>query len=332
MTKRWMLAQGARGWAGLALAAAMMASLGGPAGAAGGGGGGEMPSAPSQSAPSYDPAEEYRQGLAALQAGQLADAKRRFDHVLAVAPRDANANYLAGAARTGLKDLKGAVRYFEKALKYDDNLILAHQDYGVTLAALGQKDKAQAELDALKAKAAACGDGCAQAADLKSAIAAIGAQLGGGPQSRLDRGLLERGLLKRGGARSSLLFASDQSGDQAYLAAVALINDHRYEEAIASLHRAERAFGPHPDILTYLGFANRKLKRYAGAEAYYRQALAIAPHHRGALEYYGELMVERGDLVGARQNLALLDQSCAFGCYEAEELRRWIASGHGLSS
>ena len=135
-----------------------------------------------------------------------------------------------------------------------------------------------------------------------------------------------------GAARSSLLFASDRSGDQAYLAAVALINDHRYEEAIASLHRAERAFGPHPDILTYLGFANRKLKRYAEAEAYYRQALAIAPHHRGALEYYGELMVERGDTAGARQNLALLDQVCTFGCYEAEELRRWIASGHGLSS
>ena len=323
MTKRWMLTQGARGWAGVVLAAAMVASLGGAAGAAGGGGGGGMPSTPSESAPSYDPAEEYRQGLAALQAGKFADAKRNFDHVLAVAPRDANANYLAGASRAGLKDLKGALRYFEKAIKYDGNLILAHRDYGVTLAQLGQKDKAQAELDALKAKAAACGEGCAQAADLNAAIAMIGAQLSGGPQSRLD---------SKGADRSSLLFASDHSGDQAYLAAVALINDHRYEEAIASLRRAERAFGPHPDILTYLGFANRKLKRYAEAEAYYRQALAIAPHHRGALEYYGELMVERGDTAGARQNLALLDQVCTFGCYEAEELRRWIASGHGLSS
>jgi len=127
MTKRWMLTQGARGWAGVALAAAMMASLAGPAGAAGGGGGGGMPSMPSESAPSYDPAEEYRQGLAALQAGKFADAKRNFDHVLAAAPRDANANYLAGAARAGLKDLKGALRFFEKAIKYDDSLILAHQ-------------------------------------------------------------------------------------------------------------------------------------------------------------------------------------------------------------
>ena len=329
MAKRWVLAQRGRGWAAVALAAAMVASLAGPAGAAGGGGGGGMPSMPSESAPSYDPAEEYRQGLAALQAGKFADAKRNFDHVLAVAPRDANANYLAGAARAGLKDLKGALRFFEKAIKYDDSLILAHQSYGLALAQLGQKDKAQAELDALNAKATACGESCAQAADLKAAIAAIGAALSGGAQSRLERGRLERGA---GAARSSLLFASDRSGDQAYLAAVALINDHRYEAAIASLHRAERAFGPHPDILTYLGFANRKLKRYAEAEAYYRQALAIAPHHRGALEYYGELMVERGDTAGARQNLALLDQVCTFGCYEAEELRRWIASGHGLSS
>ena len=30
--------------------------------------------------------------------------------------------------------------------------------------------------------------------------------------------------------------------------------------------------GPHPDVLTYLGFANRKLKHYDAAEAYYREA------------------------------------------------------------
>ena len=34
------------------------------------------------------------------------------------------------------------------------------------------------------------------------------------------------------------------------------------------------AFGAHPDILTYLGFANRKLGRFDVAEDYYRQALA----------------------------------------------------------
>lgn len=287
--------------------------------AAGGGGMGGFSSMPSVSAPAYDAAAEYRSGVAALGENRFADAKRNFDHVLEMDPKNANANYLAGVARVGLKDDKGALRCFEKAIKYDDTLIQAHKAYGVTLAALGQKDKAQAELDALKARAASCGDGCAQAADLRDAISAITSQLGSGPQARLD-------------TAPGLIFASAEQGDKAYLEAVGLINEHRYEDAIQSLLRAEKTFGPHPDILTYLGFANRKLKRYEIAERYYLAALRIAPHHRGATEYYGELMVERGDLAGAREKLAMLDRTCSFGCYEAEELRRWIALGHGSSS
>jgi len=286
--------------------------------AAGGGGMGGMPSMPSESAPSYDAAAEFRAGIAALGENRFKDAKQNFDHVLVMATKDPNANYYAGMARLGLKDNKGAVRFFEKAIKYDDNMIQAHKQYGIALAALGQKDKAQAELDALKARATQCGDSCPQAADLKDAIAAITSQMGT-PQARID-------------TAPSLIFASAQGGDQAYLEAVSLINEHRYEDAIASLHRAEMAFGPHPDVLTYLGFANRKLKRYDVAEHYYLAALRLAPNHRGATEYYGELMVERGDLAGARAKLAVLDRTCSFGCYEAEELRRWIESGHGSTS
>jgi tetratricopeptide (TPR) repeat protein len=273
---------------------------------------------PSESAPTYDAAAEYRDGVKALDEKRFKDAKTNFDHVLAMDSKNANANYLGGMARLGLNDNKGAARYFEKAIKYDNDLIAAHKQYGVALAALGQKDKAQAELDALKARATQCGESCPQAADLKDAIAAITTQLGT-PQARID-------------TVPSLIFASAQTGDHAYLEAVALINEHRYEDAIASLHRAEKAFGPHPDVLTYLGFANRKLKRYDVAESYYLAALRLAPNHRGATEYYGELMVERGDLAGARAKLAALDRTCSFGCYEAEELRRWIESGHGSTS
>jgi Flp pilus assembly protein TadD len=125
-----------------------------------------------------------------------------------------------------------------------------------------------------------------------------------------------------------LLFASAGGGDRAYLDAVSLINDHRYEAAIASLEAAKAAFGPHPDILTYLGFANRKLGRFEIAESYYKAALAASPGHRAASEYYGELMVERGDKAGARRMLASLETSCTFGCAEADELHRWIDAGH----
>src|SRR5437763_1360578 len=109
-----------------------------------------------------------------------------------------------------------------------------------------------------------------------------------------------------------LLFASAKAGDTAYLLAVSLINEHRYQDAIDALQRARTTFGAHPDVLTYLGFANRKLGRYDVAISYYRQALAAAPNHKGATEYYGELLVERGDMVGAKRMLTKLDNSCTF--------------------
>ncbi|MBA3896998.1 MAG: hypothetical protein H0X36_07655, partial [Sphingomonadaceae bacterium] len=212
-------------WSALLAGGALAITLASPAGASGGGGGGaDFGGAPSQSAPQYDPAAEYRAGISALGANRFIDAKRNFDHVLAAAPRDANANYLAGLARSGLKDNKGALHFYEKAVKYDDSLIQAHKQYGVALAATGQRDRARAELDALKARSAQCGASCAQAADLNDAIAAITTALGAAPQAMID-------------AAPGLLFASSVHGDQAYLEAVGLINEHRYEAAIESLTR-----------------------------------------------------------------------------------------------
>lgn len=286
----------------------------------GGGGGNNMPnSAPSMSARSYDPTAEYKKGVAALQAQQYKDADRAFGRVLQSMPRDANSNYMAGLARAGLGELKDARKYFEKAAKYENDLIPAHQELAIAWARLGEPDKAKAVLDDLKLRAAACADACPQAADLKAAIPAVEAALGAPPTSRIE-------------TQTDGLFASDDRGDQAYLQAVSLINEKRYEEAIAALNDSARAFGPHPDILTYLGFVNRKMGRYAIAEDYYRQALAAAPDHLGATEYYGELMVERGDVAGARRMLARLDNVCRFGCAQADELRRWIAAAKPRSS
>jgi tetratricopeptide (TPR) repeat protein len=287
--------------------------------AAGGGGGGGGGSFPSGSAPQYDPVAEYAKGTAALQAKDFKAAKRAFDHVLTAAPRDANTNYLAGLARQGLGDWKGAKKFLEKATRIDPNMTSAWRELGVTYAKMGDKPNAEATLATLQGKATACAEACPTAAELKIAIDAVNAALSGAPTASLATG-------------QSLLFASAAKGDALYLDAVALINEHRYEDAITTLKSTQAGFGPHPDILTYLGFANRKLKRFDVAESYYLAALAIAPNHRGATEYYGELMVERGDLAGAKLKLAALDTQCQFGCAEAEELRRWIAAGHSPHS
>jgi tetratricopeptide (TPR) repeat protein len=280
-------------------------------GSGGGGGGGSV--TPSIEAPRYDPVVEYRNGIADLQAGKFKEADRDFDHVLSVAPTNPDALYLQGLAKSGHGDLKGAQRDYEKSLKYDPKQIGARRELAVTLAKLGQADKAKAELDTLKTQAAACGDICPDAADLKAAIGAVDAALS-----------------PSGGASvkpASLLLGDPASGDHSYVEAVRLINDGRYTDALVALRQAQQVFGPHPDVLTYIGYTYRKLHQYDQAERYYRQALAIAPHHVGATEYYGELMVERGDLAGARQMLARLEDACSFSCVETEDLRRWIEKG-----
>jgi tetratricopeptide (TPR) repeat protein len=309
------------------LLAASGLALSAPAIAAGGGGGGGMPQSPGASAPQYDPAAEYRAGIAALEAKDFKKAKTSFDRVLAVAATDANVQYLAGVARTGLGDLKAARRYYAKAAKLDSTMVPAWRDLGLTDASLGDSAKAQDALAAIRTQRGACAETCAKAADLKDAEAAVAAALasGGTPAAAPSPSAM---AVPAGG----LLLASTGFGDSQYLDAVALINERRYAAAITALEAARQVFGPHPDILTYLGFANRKLGRFAIAEGYYRAALAAAPGHRGATEYFGELMVERRDLAGARRMLASLDSQCRFGCTEAEELRAWIAAGRSPHS
>lgn len=271
------------------------------------GGGGSLPSA---SAPQYDPAAEYRSGIEALKSEDFKAAEKHFTRVVGAAPRDANSHYLLGLARAGNNKDKAAAKSFEKAVKLDPDLVRAAQQLGVSYARIGEREKAAATLADLKHRQTACG-ACAQAADLAAAVAAVEAAIGGGPQASADRA-------------PSLLFASAEAGDGRYLDAVALINEGRYVDAIEAFKLAQQSFGPHPDVLTYLGFANRKLGRYDIAEGYYKAALAAAPGHKGATEYYGELKVERGDLEGAEQLLARLDALCGFGCAEAEELRHWV--------
>lgn len=279
----------------------------------GGGGGGSMPSS---SAPQYDPAVEYRSGIAALQEQRWKDAERAFGRVLEVAPKDANTNLLMALSKLGRDDAKGARGYLEKAIKYDPDLLAAHIKSGGVYAKLGDTAKAQAQLDWLQAKSAACAGTCADAKTIDDGLTEVKAAIAAGKQARID-------------AAGLPAFASSADGDQAYIAAVSLLNERRYDDAIAALKVSQRAFGPHPDLLTYLGFANRKLKHYGLAEQYYKDALAIAPHHLGAIEYYGEMLLERGDVTGARRMLARLDSICTFGCAQSDELRRWIDRGPG---
>lgn len=278
--------------------------------AAGSGGGGGSSAAPSASAPSYDPAVEYRKGVEALKANDFKAAERAFQRVVDVAAKDANSRYLLGVAKAGRGDVAGARKAYARAVKLDENLIEARRDLALAAFKLGDSAAAQAELAKLKAQLTECAQTCAANARLQSAVSAVETEMAGNAAATPAP------------TPSSLL--TPETGDKAYLTAVSLINEHRYPEALEALSDAARVFSAHPDILTYQGFVNRKLGQLDRAQEYYQQALAIAPNHRGALEYFGELKIERGDLPGARALLARLDSVCTFGCAEADELRSWI--------
>jgi tetratricopeptide (TPR) repeat protein len=304
--------------AGFGLVAFPLSSL---AMGSGGMGGGGMPSGGGMSAPQepqYDPVQEYQRGTADLQAAKYKDAIRDFQHVIDVTPKAADAWLMLGESRSGAGDEKGAEKAYERSVKLDATSIAAHRELALSLIKLKQNDKAGAELAALQARSTTCAGTCSDAADLKAAIDAIQAAMAppaaGPPAAALD-------------APSHLSLATPEAGDGAYVRAVSLINEQRWDDALTSLGQAAAALGPHPDILTYQGYVWRHKGDWAKAEGFYRQALAIDPNHRGATEYYGELKVLKGDMAGARALLARLDSACTFGCAEAEELRLWIDHG-----
>ena len=286
---------------------------------------------PRASAPAYDPTQDYRNGLQALQEKNYREADRLLTKVVGAVPADSLLLTQLGLAKAGRDDLRGARSAYERAVRSDGKNIDARRELALTLIKLrGQtaarntreletlKTRAQAELDALKSQAQACGSACADAGRLQASVAAVEAAMAAPPSAGATL------------SDPSLLFASVEAGESAYFTAVSLINEKRYGEAIAALETSRKAFGPHPDVLTYLGFAHRKIGKVDEAEGFYQSALKVAPDHRQAMEYYGELKVEQGDLAGARALLARLEAVCVFGCAQAEELRRWVEAGRPL--
>ena len=99
------------------------------------------------------------------------------------------------------------------------------------------------------------------------------------------------------------------------------IKNKKYDAAINTLLAANQPSSA--DWNNLLGFAQRKKSPpdLNAAEFYYQAALKIDPKHKGALEYYGELLLMKNDLPGAEQMLARLDKVCFFSCEEYRDLK-----------
>ena len=75
-----------------------------------------------------------------------------------------------------------------------------------------------------------------------------------------------------------------------------------------------------------MGYSHRKAKTpdLEAAERYYNEALRIDPKHRGALEYSGEMYLQKGDLAKAEERLATLDKVCRLPCNEYTDLKKAV--------
>ena len=99
-----------------------------------------------------------------------------------------------------------------------------------------------------------------------------------------------------------------------------LIKADKCDEAIPLLKNVVAGNARDADALNYLGFCHRKTGMLKESLAYYEQALAVNPKHKGAHEYLGELYLRMGDLPKAEGQLAILKGLCPSGCEELEDL------------
>jgi CheY-like chemotaxis protein len=104
-----------------------------------------------------------------------------------------------------------------------------------------------------------------------------------------------------------------------------LIKADKCEEAIPLLKGVVADNPKDADALNFLGFCHRKTGKLKESLAYYEQALAVNPTHKGAHEYLGELYLRMGDLPKAEGQLKILQGLCPSGCEELEDLEADIA-------
>ena len=111
-----------------------------------------------------------------------------------------------------------------------------------------------------------------------------------------------------------------------YELGVKAVRAGNYAAALPLLQKVVGKNAGDADAWNYIGYSQRKLKRFDQALIAYKKALAIKPDHRGANEYIGELYLETGKPAKARERLKVLDSACFFGCEEYDELKAAIAA------
>jgi tetratricopeptide (TPR) repeat protein len=113
---------------------------------------------------------------------------------------------------------------------------------------------------------------------------------------------------------------SDLEFLKGYRAAYATIYRAKdYERGIAKLKSL--GHDDHPDVANLIGFSSRKLGRYDDAKLWYERALKADPRHARTWSYYGMWHAEQGNLLKARDHLAMVESICGRTCKDYTDLK-----------
>lgn len=115
---------------------------------------------------------------------------------------------------------------------------------------------------------------------------------------------------------------AEMPSNEAFYAGYWLAKSGRYEEA---LHYLNEASASDERVLTYIGFATRKLGNVDGALSFYARALSLNPDYAVARAYLGDAYLTKGEPVKAKNELAEIGRRCGTSCAEYAELAAHIA-------
>jgi tetratricopeptide (TPR) repeat protein len=113
----------------------------------------------------------------------------------------------------------------------------------------------------------------------------------------------------------------DMTDQEIYYSGYWLARTGQYAEALQFLNKAKVQ---DERILTYIGFATRKLGDHDTAMGFYGRALAMNPNYTVARAYLGEAFLAQGDVAKAKAELAEIATRCGKTCAEYRELQAEI--------
>ena len=306
----------------------------------------------------------FAQGLTLHRSGQLQDAGRIYNQILATRPDHFDSRHLLGVVFLQTGDFAEAVRQIDLALKRDRLNVHALSNRGAALKELGRFDEAMASYDRLLKTAPDYAEGYSNRGVVlhalkrhEEALASYDRALALRPEypdALCNRAatLHQLGRFEEAVASCDLALALQPNAADAHSnRANSLHQLGRYEEALACCDRALALRPDHTEAHSNRGNALYELHRFAEALAAYDRAIALQPQfaeaysNRGnalqelrrfdeALASYDQALALRPDYAETHSNRGnALKELCRFGdalaSYDrAVTLRPDLADGH----